>query len=529
MMKRLLYLICALCIAAASLIPQVYADDNLQSGKCGDNLKWEYYINERILRISGTGKMYDYDKCDNPPPWKDNVDMTSVKICKGVTMVGDYAFADCKSLESADMEAVSSIGEGAFSGCENLGYAGYGDRLISIGDAAFSGCSRLSVPKWPDTLREIGFSAYSGCECLGLIDLPEGITKISEAAFSGCTYLTDIEFPSTLTEIGAGAFFKCKNLYSIELPPNLYSIGDAAFSNCLKLTKIKFPDSLTEMGSMVFENLKNDVWYNEQPEGLIYAGNVAYKYKGTPNTNLDLVLKDGTTGIASGAFTDNAQLISITMPDTVSAIGSMAFINCVGLKEIKIPPRVSRIESSTFNGCKKLKKAIFPEEMEEIGNNAFNCCIKLKDIVLPKGLNKIGDNSFADCYSLANIYYTGTKGDWEKTVIGKGNTELKTDKLITEYDRSIKVRGRINSCAYEGGKINVTADIDYTSQNCKAVLAVYYGRRLIAAEYKDLNEGAKSVSFSVDSSENTGLTAKVLFWESDLITPIAKPISAEVK
>ena len=155
--------------------------------------------------------------------------------------------------------------------------------------------------------------------------------------------------------------------------------------------------------------------------------------------------------------------------------------------------------------------------------------VKLKDIVLPKGLNKIGDNSFADCYSLANIYYTGTKGDWEKTVIGKGNRELKTDKLITEYDRSIKVRGRISSCAYEGGKINVTADLDYTSHNCKAVLAVYYGRRLIAAEYKDLNEGAKSVSFSVDSSENTGLTAKVLFWESDLITPIAKPISAEVK
>ena len=57
MMKRLLYLICALCIAAASLIPQVYADDNLQSGRCGDNLKWEYYINGRILRISGTGKM----------------------------------------------------------------------------------------------------------------------------------------------------------------------------------------------------------------------------------------------------------------------------------------------------------------------------------------------------------------------------------------------------------------------------------------------------------------------------------------
>lgn len=529
MMKRLLYLICALCIAAASLIPQVYADDNLQSGRCGDNLKWEYYINGRILRISGTGKMYDYDEYYNPPPWKDNVDMTSVEICRGVTTVGDYAFADCKSLESADMEAVSSIGEGAFSGCENLGYAGYGDRLISIGDAAFSGCSRLSRPKWPDTLREICADAYRGCKYLDMVTLPEGITRINTYTFSECTNILEVEFPSTLTEIGAGAFYGCKNLYSIELPPNLYSIGDAAFSNCLKLTKIKFPDSLTEMGSMVFENLKNDVWYNEQPEGLIYAGNVAYKYKGTPNTNLDLVLKDGATGIASGAFTNNAQLISITMPDTVSAIGSAAFINCVGLKEIKIPPRVSRIESSTFNGCKKLKKAIFPEGMEEIGNDAFNCCVKLKDIVLPKGLNKIGDNSFADCYSLANIYYTGTKGDWEKTVIGKGNRELKTDKLITEYDRSIKVRGRISSCAYEGGKINVTADLDYTSQNCKAVLAVYYGRRLIAAEYKDLNEGAKSVSFSVDSSENTGLTAKVLFWESDLITPIAKPISAEVK
>lgn len=530
-MKKLLYIICcALCIVAVALMVQVYADDNVQSGKCGDSLKWEYYIDEKILRISGTGEMYDYDNAYMFPPWKDNDDMTYLEICNGVTTVGSYAFADCKSLESAEIAAgVISVGEGAFSRCENLCYVGYGEGLVSIGNSAFLECNSLARVEWPSTLREIGSYAYSECINMGSISLPEGITRINPFTFSGCTNLFEVEFPKTLTRIDVCAFNGCRSLYSIELPPNLYAIGDQAFSLCLKLTKIKFPDSLTEMGCWIFENLKNDVWYNNQPEGLIYTGNVAYKYKGTPNTDLSLVLKDGTTGIASEAFSSNAQLISIYLPNTVSVIKDRAFINCSRLREIEIPPRVKCVEPFAFKGCNKLRKVTLPEGIEEIEKSAFETCIKLKDIVIPKEIKKIGDNSFADCYSLVNIYYTGTQEEWEKIDIGKGNTELKTNKLITEYDRNVKLRGRISSCAYDGGKANVTADFDYTTGDCKAVLALYNGRRLAAAEYKSLSEGMKNISFSVDCPEETNLTAKILFFENDLITPIAKPILAELK
>lgn len=92
----------------------------------------DYNITGNTLTISGSGKMWDF-KIVNAAPWHELPDTTvdvskisEVVIGPNVTYIGDYAFADFKSLESIEIKSnVVEISTKAFYGSENLKYIYY--------------------------------------------------------------------------------------------------------------------------------------------------------------------------------------------------------------------------------------------------------------------------------------------------------------------------------------------------------------------------------------------------------------------
>ena len=181
--------------------------------------------------------------------------------------------------------------------------------------------------------------------------IKDGVTSIGNFAFSGCTGLTSIEIPNSVTTIVNYAFSGCTGLTSIEIPNSVTTIVNYAFSGCTGLTSIEIPNSVTSIGVQAFINT---AWYNNQPNGLIYAGKVAYKYKGTMPDNTSITIKEGTLGIADEAFSSCSGLTSIEIPNSVTSIGDLAFSGCSGLTSIEIPNSVSSIGIGAFYDCSRL-------------------------------------------------------------------------------------------------------------------------------------------------------------------------------
>ena len=68
-----------------------------------------------------------------------------------------------------------------------------------------------------------------------------------------------------------------------------------------------------------------------------------------------------------------------------------------------------------------IEKAIVSDGVNSIGDSAFAYLRRMETVVIPKSVTSIGEGAFYGCKSLTDIYYGGTKEDWQQVYIGKEN------------------------------------------------------------------------------------------------------------
>lgn len=336
-------------------------------------------------------------------------------------------------------------------------YNGKTYKVTAVSNHAFQECSVTTV-SLPNTIKSIGYAAFLDCYQLTSVNLPSSITTIGDNAFNGCTVLGNVTLPTALKSIGNNAFQNCKTFTSIDIPNGVTTIGASAFSSCSNLASISIPSSVVSVGSSAFSGT---AWYTNLPNGMVYFGSIAYNYKGTMPENTTIEIKEGTTSIAGGAFTNCVNLVSISIPSSVTYIGNNAFYYCSGLKSVDIPYNVKNIETNTFAGCTSLTSVKISDGVISIGPYAFSGCRSLKSLNVPNSITGIGYYAFSGCSGLTSV------------TIGSGVSEF--------GDYAFYGCTNLSSLEIKDG---VTSIGNYTFQSCSNLSSINLPNSLISIGIK---------------------------------------------
>lgn len=358
--------------------------------------------------------------------------LTSITFGDAVTTIQYSAFENCTGLTTISLpKNITTIGNTAFKGCTSLTTVYLPEELTTLDSYAFQNCSSLSDIKIPSSVKSIGASAFKGTG-LTSISIPQSVKTIGMEAFRGLTTLTSIHFSEGLASIGNGAFRGCTGITEISIPSTVLNIYDNAFLGCKALEDVTINNPEAYIGTDAFTNT---AWMNNQPDGVIYLGDVVYGFKGIIPEGTALDFKEGTKAILNGAFASQTGLEEITIPATIKSIGENAFSGCTNLKtviaedltawlsiefnnstanplyyatdlkiddnkiaSINIPDGITEIKNYAFSGYKALQSVSVPVSIRRIGHGAFNGCTNLISVngIMRSALEEIGDMAFAN-------------------------------------------------------------------------------------------------------------------------------------
>ncbi|GEM_PF-6792822 len=313
--------------------------------------------------------------------------LRSVEIDSNVKLVGAYAFEDCANLKTADIAAemihtfafantpietlrlstdVRTIVNAAFSNCgtatTKVYYAGTPDQWNRI-DFAETWLTAAGEPARWNRLDTISPSAFAkgGFYFQGVlaenIVFSEPVDKVSLSAFCGMKNLSSVVFTVYWPKVfGYKCFAGCSSLGKVELRANTAARSSEesddgiilerfAFEDCSSLADIPFIGKVSDIGEGALSTTK---WFADRPDGVVYAGDVAYAYKGSMPINTALVLRAGTVAVAPGFCQDQTNICSIELPEGLRRIGQDAFSGLSFSGVVTIPSTVDSIAGSTF-------------------------------------------------------------------------------------------------------------------------------------------------------------------------------------
>lgn len=415
------------------------------SGKCGDDVYYEFNKLTGDLRIYGSGDMDNYDTLSMfewyfCAPWFfDREYVKNVVIEEGVTSIGACAFDGCENMTSIDVpESIKKIGWGAFAYCDSLESIVIPEGVETIGDQAFYGCIGLktvSIPKSVTSLESDCFyycislesitvdsenPNYSSDEYGALFDknktvlirypsgnertsytIPDSVVRISGCSFKSSENLKNITFSNNLKEIGSEAFMGCSGLTELEFPSSLEIIYSFSFYYCTGLKSVTIPEGVKTIGSCAFAHCEA-LETISLPESLERIERDVFEYS---------AFYDNEANWDNGVLYCGKYLLDVkedfagklVIKPGTRMITDYAVNRCENITEVTMPDSLKIIGEGAFNMCYGLKSVTIPASVTTLIGSTFRFCDSLVSVTIPETVTVMGSQIFYNCENLESV------------------------------------------------------------------------------------------------------------------------------
>ena len=327
------------------------------------------------------------------------------------------------------------IDEGAFQECRGIKSVSLGEGVVEVRRWSFLYCSGIEKVTLPKTLTTIGYAAFA--DMMDYYDHPEEMPFLDTDEF-GNSYIGDwliTGWSSDKIREGTRGIADCamRGGGVAELPEGLEYIGEDAFVSSLPWM---IPESVKYIGRMAFgepfawyngwcegplpeqdengicyydgwcfgpvdkngwcydemeqyrieeEMYRDEEWYQEQIQQEWYQEQRRFT-ESMMDRKRNLVLQDGTKGVAGGAFNATGCGFNYTMTNIV------------------FPASMKYICNSAFEGCRGLQSFNTISNLECVGKYAFSQCDSLYEARLGAKVETLDYASFYECHELTNVF-----------------------------------------------------------------------------------------------------------------------------
>lgn len=270
-----------------------------------------------------------------------------------------------------------------------------------------------------------------------VFEIVDGTNTIWHSVFNGDICINTLIIPESVNSMIWGALpsSKVEDVYSLY---DIYYYGteeqwneieiDENNNQVLENVTIHFNYDGTSPIITKSGSCGKNVTYEFYSDGtLIISGTGAMADNFFEFSKLDIknvIIKSGITTIGSWAFSRCSMLMGVTISDSVTSIGDSAFSSCDSLTSIVIPTSVTSIGKAVFFSCDSLTSITIPDSVTGIGDVSFCGCKGLTSITLGKSVKCVGKDAFDDSTNLVDVYFKGTKSEWNSIIIYSGNAPL---------------------------------------------------------------------------------------------------------
>lgn len=394
--------------------------------------------------------------------------LAAVSLPDTLTGIGDYVFRACPLLpEILVPDSVTSLGRAAFYECTGLKKAILGGSYTSLA-LTFVDCGSLTEVELPASVTALAgekaaTAEFAGCVSLKTVryggTMAAFDTMLKETAHIGAlgsdgvsvecsdgTYVygradlgNGMEYTleeGVLTIHGSGAIRDYENgaeapwaaeaeeITTIVLPQGLTGVGRGAFAGCTSLAEVWYlgyeeqMDALRAAVAPGNEPLLQKEWI------LGTSGSCGEQAFWTLNLDSGRMTVSGAGAMANY---DSASALpwryslgdirSVVVEEGITAVGDNAFSTCRNLQAIELADTVELIGVHSFSSCIALETVAIPEGVRALASKAFQSCVSLKEVHLPSTLKNIDMRAFGGDNALSDVYYGGTRQQWEEIVI----------------------------------------------------------------------------------------------------------------